>query len=72
MRVFDWTALPVGSTLIAEQVLINGGIVFGAIFNEDFSVIHSYAGTREELEKMRGSKYVQSEIGITFRQAKDF
>ena len=35
-------------------------------------MIHSYAGTREELEKMRGSKYVQSEIGITFRQAKDF
>ena len=58
-------------TLIAEQVLINGGIVFGAIFNEDFSVIHSYAGTREELERYV-VQYVQSEIGITFRQAKDF
>jgi len=59
-------------TLIAEQILLNGGIVFGVIFNEDFSAIHSCAETREELEKMRGSKYVQSEIGKTYRKAKDF
>lgn len=59
-------------TLIAEQVIDNGGIVFGAGFNENFGVEHSYIETKEELDKFRGSKYVQSKIGDTYAQVKDF
>lgn len=59
-------------TLIAEQVIDNGGVVFGAGFNESFEVSHSYVEKKEELEKFRGSKYVQSKIGDTYKQAKDF
>jgi len=58
-------------TLIAEQVIENGGVVFGAGFNKNFEVVHSYVEIKEELEKFRGSKYVQSKIGETYKKAKE-
>ncbi|MGB4243761.1 MAG: Coenzyme F420 hydrogenase/dehydrogenase, beta subunit C-terminal domain [Dethiobacteria bacterium] len=57
-------------TLIAEQVIEDGGVVFGATFNEDFEVEHIFVESCEELSKLRGSKYVQSKIGESFKQAK--
>ena len=59
-------------TLIAEQVINNNGVVFGAAFEDDFSVIHSYVTEKDKLWAFRGSKYVQSEIGLTYCQAKEF
>ena len=57
-------------TEIATYVINNGGAVFGAAFNEDFSVSHQSATTVEELAKFRGSKYVQSTIGNTYNEVK--
>lgn len=59
-------------TLVAEQVIGNGGVVFGVGFDEDFKVVHSYVKNKEWLGEFRGSKYVQSKIGDTYKQAKDF
>lgn len=59
-------------TIIAEYVIDNGGVVFGAGFDNDFQVIHSYVEKKEELDKFRGSKYVQSKIGFTYKEAKAF
>lgn len=59
-------------TLTAEQVIDNGGVVFGAGFDEMFAVLHSYVETKEELERLRGSKYLQSKIGDTYKDAKKF
>lgn len=59
-------------TALAEDVSKQGGVVFGACFDKNFDVVHDYAETIQELEKFRGSKYVQSKIGDTYRQAKDF
>lgn len=59
-------------TLIAEQILADGGVVFGARFNENWEVIHDYAETVEGLEAFRGSKYVQSVIGDNYKYAKQF
>ena len=59
-------------TLIAEQILADGGVVFGARFNENWVVIHDYAETGEGLEAFRGSKYVQSVIGDNYKYAKQF
>lgn len=59
-------------TLLAESVIDKGGVVFGARFNENWEVIHSYVETKEELKFFRGSKYVQSQIGETFKQAQEF
>ena len=56
-------------SLLAEQTIAEGGTVFGACFNEKNKVIHSYTSTREGLELFRGSKYVQSEVGDTYRIA---
>lgn len=59
-------------TLIAEQILADGGVVFGARFNENWEVIHDYAETVEGLEPFRGSKYVQSVIADNYKYAKQF
>lgn len=59
-------------TLLAEKVIGEGGVVFGARFDEDWNVIHSWTDTIEGIAAFRGSKYVQSTIGDTYREAKDF
>ena len=56
---------------IAEYVLEQGGVVFGAAFDEKFDVRHICVEKIEDLYKLRGSKYVQSRIGDTYRQAKE-
>lgn len=58
-------------SLLARHVLDQGGAVFGAVLEPDHRVRHVCARTMDELAPMRGSKYVQSEIGPVFRQVKD-
>lgn len=58
-------------SVLANHVLDRGGAVFGAIYNSDFhGVHHACARSREELAPMRGSKYVQSDLRDSFREAK--
>ncbi len=57
---------------IAAHVINLGGVVFGAALNEDFSVGHKCVERIEELGQLKGSKYVQSNIGDAYRQAKKF
>jgi coenzyme F420-reducing hydrogenase beta subunit len=59
-------------TLLAEKVIREGGVVFGARFNESWEVVHDYAETIERLSVFRGSKYVQSRIGKTYIHVKQF
>lgn len=59
-------------TLLAEQVIAEGGVVFGARFDKDWSVIHSWTDIVEGLAAFRGSKYVQSRIGNSYREAREF
>lgn len=59
-------------TLIAEKIIEEGGVVFGARFNESWEVIHDYTDTIEGLEPFRGSKYVQSAIGESYKQVETF
>lgn len=56
---------------IAEYVLEQGGVVFGAAFDEKFDVCHICVDRAEDLYRLRGSKYVQSRIGDTYQQAKE-
>lgn len=58
-------------TLLAEEILSKGGVVFGASFNKTFEVEHIMVEKIEELEKLRGSKYTQSKIGETYKKAKE-
>lgn len=58
-------------TLLATYIINKGGVVFGASFDENFDVKHIKVENIEDLEKLRGSKYVQSFIGETYKQAKE-
>lgn len=55
---------------IARRVLEQGGLVFGAAWQEGFNCRHISCGDAEGLSALRGSKYLQSEIGKTFAEAK--
>ncbi len=59
-------------TLIAESVIKNGGVVFGAAFSEDFSVEHTEAVQISELDKLKCSKYVQSDLKDSFKRVKKY
>ena len=48
-------------TLLAREVIRQGGVVFGAAFDEALHVEHIGAFDESELSGMRGSKYVQSD-----------
>ncbi len=59
-------------TAIAEYVIEKDGVVFGATFDKDFNVEHTYVTTKDDLRKFRGSKYVQSNLKNTFQEVKEF
>lgn len=59
-------------TLLAEKVIAEGGVVFGATWNEKWQVVHTYTETKEGIAQFRGSKYIQSIIGETYKQAETF
>lgn len=47
-------------TFLAEQILNLNGIICGALFDENWNVYHGLVETKEDLKKLRTSKYVQS------------
>ena len=49
-------------SLIAEKVISDGGVVFGAQFNEQWEIQHGFTECVEGLDGFRGSKYVQSDM----------
>ena len=57
-------------TLIANYVLSKGGSVFGASYDDNLKVIHARITNKNELQKLRGSKYSQSELGSIFNQVR--
>lgn len=59
-------------TLLAEKIINEGGVVFGARFDEDWQVTLDYTETIEELAAFRGSKYVQARTGETYKQCEQF
>lgn len=60
-------------TLLAEHVISNRGIVCGAAFTNDcMSVHHIWVETMADLHQLRGTKYVQSDTEMTYKQAKQW
>lgn len=57
---------------LASKVIEQGGVVFGAKFNEKWNVVHGYTETLRGIEFFQGSKYVQSNIGNMFFYAEKF
>lgn len=58
-------------SLLAEWMLSVGGVVYGASIDDQLKVRHVRVGKVEELYLLRGSKYVQSEIGHAYHDVRD-
>lgn len=58
---------------LAKQVIQKGGVVFGCAMTDDCKKAHHIMAEKiEDFKHLRGSKYIQSEIGLTYRKAKDY
>lgn len=57
-------------SVIAEKVLKNNGIVYGAAFDENFVVKHIGISSIDDLDLLRRSKYVQSDLNNAFSLVK--
>lgn len=57
-------------TLLAEYILESGGVVFGAAFDGSQHLRHTACFRKEELWRLRGAKYVQSDLEGVFREVR--
>lgn len=55
-------------TAIAEIIIENGGIVYGATYGDNFHVMHKCVHEKAKLGLFRNSKYVQSDLTGIFRE----
>lgn len=55
---------------LASNVINSGGVIYGAIFDDEFNVVHKRAIDLVEMKKMLGSKYVQSDLSNIFQDVK--
>ena len=67
---FDSTSGGLFSAL-AEKIYREGGYVGGAIYDENFRVHHFISNDKEDLARLRSSKYEQSNCEGFYRQVKD-
>ena len=56
---------------IARYVLANDGMVFGCCMDDNYNVKFISINKLEDLQKLHGSKYVQSKVGMLYRQVKE-
>lgn len=57
-------------TLFAEKIIAQGGIVYGCTLNQNMKAVHIGVENETELYRLRGSKYVQSDIGNIYSKVK--
>lgn len=56
---------------LSETIYGDGGCVFGVAVENDGEVRHICAQTKEDVDRLRGSKYVQSSIGLTYQTVRE-
>lgn len=59
-------------TLLAEQTIKDGGVVFGACWDKEWNVKHDSVDNISDLYRFRSSKYLQSVIGDNYLKAEHF
>lgn len=55
---------------LAQKIIEAGGVVYGAVLEPDLKVVHTEVADMEGVERMRGSKYVQSELYAAFEDVR--
>lgn len=58
-------------SVLAEYVLDRNGVVVGAAFTDNMQLRHIAVEKKEDIYKLQGSKYIQSEIGYIYRKVKN-
>lgn len=58
-------------TALSDFILSENGIVYGCVLNEKFEAEHIRAENENDRNRMRGSKYIQSNLGNTFKQVEN-
>ena len=59
-------------TMLSDYIVSNGGIVYGAYLDEnDWTVYHIGVSNKDGVQKIRNSKYVQSDTRNTYYEVKD-
>lgn len=66
----DSTSGGVFSAIAEYFIETMNATIYGAAFDEHFHVVHYCINTVDEIKKLRGSKYPQSNLGNTFRNIK--
>ena len=56
---------------IAQWVIAQQGVVYGAAFDEELQLRHISAESEEQLQKLRGSKYLQSDLGDIYLKVRE-
>lgn len=57
--------------VFAEKIISDGGVVYGAAFDEDFKLKCTEASTINDLTPLYKSKYIQSDLGDSFIKIKE-
>lgn len=53
-------------TMLAQEILKQGGTVYGAAFTDNMTVAHQRVDSEDGLAALRGSKYVYSNVGSAY------
>lgn len=57
--------------IFADWIINNNGYVCGAVFDEKLRLHHIVSNSVDDVEKMKGSKYLQSNTEYVYRQIKE-
>ena len=57
-------------TAVSDWILTQNGIVYGCVLDKSFRAVHIRAEYEEDRDRMRGSKYIQSKLGDTYKNVR--
>lgn len=58
-------------TELAKRIIAQNGVVYGAAYDEKFAVYHCCVDKIDDLQKLRGAKYAESNLGSSFAEILD-
>ncbi len=58
-------------TAVSDRILDSGGVVYGVAFDENFYAVHIRAENKTARDRMRVSKYLQSDLKDTFKKVRE-
>ena len=59
------------ASVLVRRIVIEGGVAFGAAFNPFPNVAHIRVETQSDIDRLKGSKYLESDISNALPQVRD-